>query len=578
MHSSPAGPGMNGAPSQQDDRGHNQRRRQNLSIRLDHSIEERGVDEENTLLLSHHDERDQQSPREQNQQQQPALDVESNDDETSVPLNEPVDEHNNNDENESDNAVITLARRLRCLFGVITWPIVPLGTLVVLALAYFLYAAMLLRNDGTPIWSSSSASPSSSPPCAHPLHAYAMVSLMWGLYVPHHRQVRMRVVGTGGAESSAPRRYDQMVHTLALLYVYFGITLLQTCEQDTGTAVVVMMKQEGDGVVTQQQNNNPSSINACQATCPVLTDAAQLYVMALELFTLSLVLPLLFLPCIYLWFLRQNTENQEALAALQQRLRDEVADEDLSVSDEDDSNDFMIFGGGSPFVTAGAMARRRAITGSRVTADQILRQLCKVKLVLEPSGNVRVDVVVSSGATRNNLDAAVPDATAVVTWEAKEGARECCICMSEFYIYDVEDNDIETGNHAQGDEPQEYVAVVRTPVCGHLFHEQCIANWVGGRWEDQSPRNSSNSRSHRSIHISNYHPTPALSGGTDTPSSLQHRDENAVTGTTSNDRNDRRGRHRQRQRLARRTTCPLCRADLWRSSGSNDHAPSYGTF
>jgi hypothetical protein len=43
--------------------------------------------------------------------------------------------------------VIMLTRRLRCLFSILTWPIVPLGTIVIVALLYFLYTAAFVRDD-----------------------------------------------------------------------------------------------------------------------------------------------------------------------------------------------------------------------------------------------------------------------------------------------------------------------------------------------------------------------------------------------------------------------------------------------
>jgi hypothetical protein len=42
-------------------------------------------------------------------------------------------------------------------------------------------------------------------------------------------------------------------------------------------------------------------------------------VATLEMFTFALILPLLFLPCIYLWFLRRGTAEAEAFAQLQDR-------------------------------------------------------------------------------------------------------------------------------------------------------------------------------------------------------------------------------------------------------------------
>ena len=48
------------------------------------------------------------------------------------------------EETSRDGAIGTLTRRLRCLFSTITWPIVPLGTIVALALLWVLYAASSL--------------------------------------------------------------------------------------------------------------------------------------------------------------------------------------------------------------------------------------------------------------------------------------------------------------------------------------------------------------------------------------------------------------------------------------------------
>jgi len=377
---------------------------------------------------------------------------------------------------------------------------------------------------------------------ASSLHAYAWASLVLAAYTPNHRRLRARFNdGGGGGTSTRPpavRRYDQIFHTLALLYVYAGITLVQTCKEDAIVEAVdagdVVTKSGATSDAGEDGTSDDSSVghglNACQATCPALTDAVSLYVTTLELFTLSLILPLLFLPCIYLWFLRQATANQEALAELQQRLRD------------DDDDDFM-------FSFAGGGGRH----GSTTTAEEILQNLQTVKLVQQSEGNVRIVPTMTTADTA----ADTTTATTTATWEAKEGARECCICMSEFYIYDNADDDIEAGDM----EEQELGSVVRTPVCGHLFHEQCIANWVGGRWEEQISRNNNNNQT--------------ASGGTS--SSTSNVRDGAEVGTESDiDSNPTIERQQNRRRRARRTTCPLCRAELQR--GGDRPQPSYNTF
>ena len=509
-------------------------------------------------------------------------------------------EGDDDDDDTAENAIIRLARRLRCLFAAITWPIVPLGTVVALALFYMLYAAFVLRNDGT-VWTPAQAQNSEQDdgggtqeqePCAHPLHAYAWASLLLALYTPNHKRIRTRLFAaqhaahTGDGRPPAVRRYDQIFHTLALLYVYAGITLVQTCNEDVlmdgsggggGDNAVVVAKAgaTSDGGGDDDPNADGSTAllndlhnynNACQATCPALTEAVTLYVATLELFTLSLILPLLFLPCIYLWFLRQATTNQEALADLQQRLR------------EDDEDDDFVFNS-----LTGNSRRGGAAT---VTAEEILRRLQTIRLVRRQQDDDDDDDKVRIVST----DPAVRE-----TWEAKEGARECCICMSDFYIHDEDDdetninnNDIETANANNNSTADQEEVIVRTAGCGHLFHEHCIANWIGGRWEQQpqSPRSSSSNRLSRAASSPSHRGDAAAAAdngvaGGDT-ASADNGDAGGDAANTADGNSRSRNtaataeRQRHRQRRARRTTCPLCRADL-RHEGSGGRT-QYSTF
>jgi hypothetical protein len=133
---------------------------------------------------------------------------------------------------------------------------------------------------------------------------------------------------------------------------------------------------------------------------------------------------------------------------------------------------------------------------------------------------------------------------------------ECCICMCDFHISNESTmgdsnnsatSDIETGlcrpvspceavavggdknegksktgtndsngidNKNSNDAAMSDDTIVRTLLCGHLFHRRCIASWVGGRWQ----QNTTQRRQHA---------------------------------TSINN-----------QLRARRVTCPLCRRDL----------------
>lgn len=357
------------------------------------------------------------------------------------------------DEETENGTINDLTTRLRCLFAVITWPIVPTGTLAFLTLLWFLYT-LLLDIDK---------------PCSRPIKTFAVATIFWVVYVPIHNSIRAYLFSydrTRDGPNRPPivRRYDQIFHTLALLYVYAGITLVQTCREDEQTA--------SSGQKEDNTDLNGANSRTCDATCPNLYPALSLYVAALETFTLSLILPLLCLPCVYLWFLRQLTADQEALALLQERFREE---EEALLS-------------GAPTVSTG----------------DIIDQLEKVQLVRRKDSGTR-------DGSNSNIWVVTNDETGIDQVKDARGAHECVICMNDFRIKDENESvqlDIESGEKEGREHGHE--EIVRATNCEHLFHQQCIASWIGGQWQGNSP---------------------------DTDSSW-------------------------RRRRAKRTTCPLCRGNL----------------
>ena len=177
-----------------------------------------------------------------------------------------------------------LTRRLRCLFRTLTSPIIPLGTILAVALLWVLYAAFVLDLRRS---------------CSRPLHGYAVVSLVFVAYAPHHQQVRNYLFSyspdrNGPPRPIAVRMYDQLYHTLCILYVYGGVTLIEACVEDTGNN-----DHGNDAVDVIGKDTTPATDgalgNTCAVTCPNLYQALSIYVTTLELFTFSLILPLLFL-------------------------------------------------------------------------------------------------------------------------------------------------------------------------------------------------------------------------------------------------------------------------------------------
>mmetsp|Transcript_1435 Transcript_1435/g.1931 ORF Transcript_1435/g.1931 Transcript_1435/m.1931 type:complete len:408 (-) Transcript_1435:603-1826(-) len=323
---------------------------------------------------------------------------------------------NDGNQNRGGRMVELLTQRLRCLFSTITWPIVPLGTLVSLCLLWVLYCAFLVDVKAS---------------CSHPLHAYAVASLCFLLYAPYHAQIRSYIFRysrerDGPIRPTRVRLYDQLFHTLCILYVYGGVTVLQSCQQDFGEA-------DKAAATTSVIANNTTSdaINTCQVTCPHLYAATNIYVTMLELFTLSLILPLLFLPCIYLWILRRASTAAESF-----------------------------FREGEDLFSRTSVGPR-----GRTSVQELMDHLERVKLVNVNQDSSRVFL---QSITNGKV-------------ESKETlVKDCCICMSDFKITNVDDHDLERGIDEQDEDE-----IVKTR-CEHIFHAKCLASWVGGRWNVES--------------------------------------------------------------------------------------------
>ena len=329
---------------------------------------------------------------------------------------------------EIDDHLTSLTRRLRCLFSVVTWPIVPFGSISILALIWLLYASFVLDINKS---------------CSHPLHWYSILSSVFLLYLPFHTSIRSYFFHydrerDGPNRPTSVRRYDQCFNTVALLYVYCGITLVQTCRDD-------VLVPDNNSIDAEEENGNIDMgllKNSCTATCPNTFASLRVYVACLELFVLSLIIPLLFLPCLYLYFVRRTMRDAEALSILQDRLREEEA------------------------------VRRNG----GITADEILEYFEIIQLVKDPRTVERKILIVP----RDAKEEPTTDVESPIDFDKTSecDTKECCICMKTFRIYGA--TDIEMADAEDTSEDR----IVRTgQTCGHLFHHRCIASWVGGRWE-----------------------------------------------------------------------------------------------
>ena len=256
------------------------------------------------------------------------------------------------------------------------------------------------------------------------------------------------------------RVFPSTENQICLLYVYTGVTLIQTCRED------IVGNESVSDIINSDAIEMPADtpLNSCAVTCPNLYQALSVYVATLEMFTFALILPLLFLPCIYLWFLRRATAEAEAFAQLQDRLQEEEA---------------LLSNGG-------------------ITADEILGSLENVKLVSRTQtdsdgGPERCVWLLPSSATNASIG-------------MNSDVKECCICMSDFPVQN--EADLEEG--LQLDEETEPVSaekntmnmhansvnaeaasdntIVRTR-CGHIFHRCCLACWLGSSSSSNSEAN-----------------------------------------------------------------------------------------
>eukprot|EP00814_Leptocylindrus_danicus_P013912 CAMPEP_0116043342 /NCGR_PEP_ID=MMETSP0321-20121206/26299_1 /TAXON_ID=163516 /ORGANISM="Leptocylindrus danicus var. danicus, Strain B650" /LENGTH=404 /DNA_ID=CAMNT_0003524133 /DNA_START=230 /DNA_END=1444 /DNA_ORIENTATION=- len=169
------------------------------------------------------------------------------------------------------NAAAT--RRLRCLFACITCPIIPLGLLLGGLLIYLVVAALFIDEDK---------------PCDQPLKVYAVMSSCIASYMPFHKAMKRWLFGysrerDGAARPLPVRMYDELFHACCLTWVWLGVAWISDCE-------------------------------TCQETAPHLYGAARSFVIVLVICLMLLILPLVFLPCIYLWLVRTGTFSPSAMS------------------------------------------------------------------------------------------------------------------------------------------------------------------------------------------------------------------------------------------------------------------------
>jgi hypothetical protein len=157
-----------------------------------------------------------------------------------------------------------ITRRLRLFFGLITCLIIPTAISLLCLLVYYIVSVQ--KDKGSS--------------CDAPLEAYAYFALFMFVYSLHHRHVK-KLLFSYDRERDGPRRppnvlaYDRCYQVLFLSYAVTGVCFV-------------------------------SSAETCPETAPSLFLAAYAFVCVQCALLGLLLLPLMCVPCIFVWLMRQG--------------------------------------------------------------------------------------------------------------------------------------------------------------------------------------------------------------------------------------------------------------------------------
>lgn len=217
-------------------------------------------------------------------------------------------------------------------------------------------------------------------------------------YTPHHRTAKRILFGylrerDGPLRPWGVRVYDQVYHASCLLWMYAGISWT-------------------------------SHSQTCAQTCPHLFRSTKIFVLVQTTFMSILVIPLLCLPCIYLWLVRQAAVISNNRRLLRRMKR--VPPEKIMAS----------------FITIDL-------------SNANIRQFLEGKECCICMSDLMEDLQLSSASTTTEIVSTAPESV-------------------------ENNNNLASGNASANNNHSSIggaVGVVQTQ-CGHLFHKACIATWL----------------------------------------------------------------------------------------------------
>jgi hypothetical protein len=264
-------------------------------------------------------------------------------------------------------------------------------------------------------------------------------------------------------------------------------------------------------------------MSSCEVTCPQLYQATSVFVSVLQLLFVTLVLPLVCLPCIYVYIIRRAT----AAATL--------ANLNGGSDDEGDLEDLL---------REGTITRRsrRQRQRYRYTAKDIMDGLDIIRLIrhnkkdvetaagddCDEEVEVRIVTILSGKHSSDNDEETIDPPRHL-------HVKECCICMGDFEIYNDDGNNDNNGTDDdgvtrscdqrdyerehmidatensselppllrqnnrddQGISPGEEMDQIVLTKCGHVFHKSCMGGWIGGQWQSDQQESATDRRRHR---------------------------------------------------------------------------------
>jgi Zinc finger, C3HC4 type (RING finger) len=372
-----------------------------------------------------------------------------------------------------EQTMLNLLNKFHRFFEVVTWSSWLLAFYTILFLGWFVITAENEYNEGkdhdttiqnttsdvTKTFSNSSYAilESTTTTTRHPEHTSAIIEyartsqsllLLFPSYLTIRRQLQIwRASGSYPTiiRATTLKWYDGIIHMLALVYVGVGIGLWHVCDK------------------------YDSSWR--RSATPKVMRAFGWYMLVLTLFTLTILVPRACLPLIYLWWVQHidRMEPKELAQGLAALMRRHWMDASIVELHEKYKN-----------ILARWQHLLRAVI-IRLQASRLVGQWTEVRL-LEQSADYGTRVVRAKDST-------LTCSTTIATTRSHDDATmECCICLSPFDVINVKTagrDDTRSNQQSEGD------AMVQTVGCGHLFHHDCLEQWI--LTNARSPNSSSHS-------------------------------------------------------------------------------------